>query len=193
MQGPDDLERQGFIDLPKEDQDAYFGMHKLTVPERKSLEEGETNLQNANEWGYYDNPDDIDALIGWLDERGRREKELRKELTLWREDIVRQMERLKEHLKERNEEPDSEDEQAIRVSTRHKTYVNVEALGQTCLKWHNTTAIENHNHIHSEQPRPKEKKAKHDPKRESKGVARVSTGKVAAAKPAPRQTRSGKL
>lgn len=169
VQGPDQLERLGFIDLVKEESDMYKAVHQLTVPERKALEEGATHLDNARQWGYYDDPDSIDALLGWLDERGRREKEFRKELSLWREDITAQMEKLKEHLESEKSKEEHADEPVARVSTRHKTYVDRDASGQRCLKWRNTTAMEANNHIHSDPPRAKDKKSKGA--REAKGVA----------------------
>lgn len=193
VQGPDEMERQGFIDLDKEEMDQYVAAHQLTVPERKKLEEGESNLQGATEWGYYDEPDSVDALLGWLDERGRREKELRKELSIWREDVVQQMMKLKQHREaEKIRMEENSEEQVTRVSTRHKTYVDVETVNRGCLRWRNLTAVDSLGHIHSEQPRAKEKRAKTEQKKEGKGIAqKVPMGK--SGKPLTRQgTRSGK-
>lgn len=185
VQGPDQMERKGFIELEKPEQDEYYAVHRLTVPERKSMEEGITSVYSAEQWGYYDDPDAIDTLIGWLDERGRREKDLRKELQAWRDPIVTQMKKLREHLDEGAKKEGTPDEPVTRVSTRHKTYVDLEATGQRCLKWKNSSMVQQFGHIHSEQPKPKKKAAE---RKEAKGVA-----KVVASKPTTRQgTRYGK-
>lgn len=190
VQGPDEMERTGFIDLPKEDMDQYYAMHRLTVPERKTLEEGVTSVSNADQWGYYDDPDAIDSLIGWLDERGKREKDLRKELQAWRDPIVQQMEKLQAHLKAETAKKEEADEEPVtRVSTRHKTYIDTETAGQRCLRWRNSFAVDKLGHLHSEQPKPKKKAADRS---SAKGVAKVILGK--GGKPVTRQgtTRSGK-
>lgn len=191
VQGPDDMERTGFIDLTDDEQKAYQNRHGMTVFERKELEEGASRLRSAEEWGYYDDPESIKMLVGWLDEKGVREKALRKELMTWEEIITKHMVNLKKHLEGENKDPEDE-EPVPRMSTRHKTYVDTDAEGLRCLKWHNNAAIEHQGHLHSEPPRPKEKKGKKAaaaPK-EEKGVARPASTKVV--KPEPRQTRSKK-
>ena len=40
VQGPDDIEREGFIDMPEEWQNEYRAKFNMTVPERKKLEDG---------------------------------------------------------------------------------------------------------------------------------------------------------
>ncbi|KAK3057739.1 hypothetical protein LTR53_020448, partial [Teratosphaeriaceae sp. CCFEE 6253] len=64
----------------------------MTVTERRKKEEGATSLLNPEEWAYYDDPDRLDNLIGWLDDKGEREKKLRKELLEWRDTIAQYME-----------------------------------------------------------------------------------------------------
>ncbi|KAH0156971.1 hypothetical protein KCU86_g20271, partial [Aureobasidium melanogenum] len=184
VQGPDEMERLGFIDLPEDLQRKYIQDHGLSVPDRKAKEEGATSLRTANEWGYYDDPETISLLLNWFDDRGVREKALRKEMTLWQEPIAGQMRTLKTHLDSINQE-DADDEPVTRVSTRKKTYVDIEASSQRCLRWRNLTAIDKNGHLHSEQPKPKEKKGK----KEAKGVAKV----IAKGKPTTRQgTKYGK-
>ena len=71
---------------------------KFTIPQRKEKEEGSTHLTTSMQWAYYDDPEDIDRLIVWLDERGHREKQLRKELQIFRDRIAEYMEKMKKHL-----------------------------------------------------------------------------------------------
>lgn len=167
VQGPDEMEKAGFIDRTKEDQVEYQKAFNLTVPERRQLEEGNTILQSAQEWGYYDDPVLLDNLIGWLDDRGDREKRLRKELCDWRDVIVQYMEA---HKKFKDEEAakklEADDEQATRISTRHRTHEDQTAARERCLKWTNGMAIEEFGHLHSqpEKPKPKQKVAIRPPK-----------------------------
>lgn len=154
VQGPDAMEKQGYIDLDKKDMDAYKQTHGCSVPQRKEREEGETRLADALQWGYYDEADQVDALLGWLDDRGKREKDLTKELTIWREDIVAQMDKLSACMAKHKSRPESEvdmDEPVARVSTRHKTYIDPDVAGQTVLKWENGAALRELGHLHSEQ------------------------------------------
>ncbi|GAB7353513.1 hypothetical protein MBLNU459_g3959t1 [Dothideomycetes sp. NU459] len=188
VQGPDELEREGFIDLPEEEQQAYSRLHGLSVPERKVQEEGSTRLLNANQWGFYDVPDDVDMLLGWLDERGVREKKFYKELVTWAPKIKEQMGKLKDSLDAEQAKKEDDDEPITRVSTRHKTYLNPET-SQRCLKWTNSEATEQLGHLHSEPPKPTVKKSKKAQKEERivvKGIA------VKSSKPEKRQTRSAK-
>ncbi|KAK4986899.1 hypothetical protein LTR50_005030 [Elasticomyces elasticus] len=186
VQGPIDMEREGYIDLSGQEERDYYARHGLTPSERKKLEEGETSVYTADEWGYYDNPESLDGLIAWLDERGHREKALRKELTAWRDPIVAQMTALKNHLTESLSKKDGSEEQTTRVSTRHKTYVDPEAANQRCLKWKNWAALNNETlgHLHSQRPEKKTKKSRKVAAvaEDSRGVAQPlvnkRTGKV---------------
>lgn len=189
VQGPDDMERDGFIDLTEAEQQEYAHRHGLTVPERKVQEEGSTRLLTAHEWGYYDSPDDVDMLLGWLDERGVREKRFHKELVAWAPTIKEQMGKLKDSLDaDQAKKEDGDDEPVTRVSTRHKTYVNPDT-SLRCLKWYNGEAEDRLKHKHCAPPKPAAKKSKKNQKEEivvPKGVA------VKSGKPEKRQTRSGK-
>jgi hypothetical protein len=158
VQGPDKMEREGFIDRPKEDQMEYERKFGLTVPQRRELEEGKTYLQSADEWGYYDDPVLLDNLIGWLDDRGEREKRLRRELCDWRDNIITYMDA---HKKFKDEQVakriEMDEDQVTRVSTRHKTHEVQSEARARCLKWENSMAREEIGHIHSEPARPKQK------------------------------------
>ncbi|KAL8902961.1 MAG: hypothetical protein Q9207_004261 [Kuettlingeria erythrocarpa] len=152
VQGPDDMERQGFIELCDSENAQYFKAFMMTVPERKMIEEGPTHCFNARQWGYYDDPDDLDKLIGWLDKNGVRETKLRKELQAQRDKITTYMEKRKEFL-ERSEEKKLENgDVATRISTRTKSYHDP-ASSRRCYAWSNLTAERENGHIHSE-PKP---------------------------------------
>lgn len=151
VQGPDDLERQGFIELSDQENAQYHRAFRMTVPERKMREEGETHVFTAKQWGYYDDPEDLDMLIGWLDIRGVREIKLRKELQAQREKICAHMVKRKEYLLEDDDKKSDASEPTKRVSTRAKPLV--EDPGHRCFKWKNLTALKELGHLHSE-PKP---------------------------------------
>lgn len=183
VQGPDKSEMTPLITEPimSKDREAF----NTTVPERREKDEGPTRLGDSIEWGYYDDPEDIDKLIAWLDERGNREKVLRKELQSFREPIIEYMGKMKEHRAEVEQNKAEGDDSATRVSTRTKTYIDLEATKDQCLLWTNSIAREQFGHIHSEQPRPK-KQRRGEPK------VKVPVGKNG--KPLTRQgTRYGRL
>lgn len=155
VQGPDDIEREGFIDVHEEQNKQYRKTFQMTVAERKKAEEGATGVFTARQWGYYDDPDSIDALIGWLDVRGNREIKLRKELQAQREHITKYMENRKEYLSPRS---DSEEPPTTRMSTRTKTYVRDST--HRCLKWTNAMALTESGHKHVDPPPKSTKRGK---------------------------------
>jgi Williams-Beuren syndrome DDT (WSD), D-TOX E motif len=162
VQGPDGMERDGFIDLPNKEQQQYKDTHGVTVLERKEQEEGPSHLHDSEEWAYIDEADAVDQLIGWLDERGNRERSLRKELQSWRDPIVDCMHKMRTHLDELEAKKAAADEEqqatATRVSTRTKTYVDLESTKWQCLAWHNSTAEREVGCIHSEGVKAKGRK-----------------------------------
>ena len=147
VQGPDDLERQGFIELADNENAQYRRAFNMSVPERKTIEEGPTHTITAHEWGYYDDPDQLDRLIDWLDTRGNREAKLRKELQAQRGKITTYMEKRKEYLRHAGEKKLEVAEPVSRISTRTKTYVD--QTGHRCLAWKNLTAMKELGYIHS--------------------------------------------
>lgn len=158
VQGPDEIERLGYIDLENDEWlNEYKAKFNMTPRARKELEEGPTSVFNARQWGYYDSPEDVDNLIAWLDTRGFNELKFKKEITNYRERIVERMEKRKEYLKKVEEEIV---DTGKRMSTRTKHHQDV--LPYRCLQWHNTTAIQELGHLHSDQPRTRRpaKKAK---------------------------------
>ena len=120
VQGPDDLERQGFIELSEAENEQYRRAFQMTVPERKMFEEGDTHVFTARQWGYYDDPFRLDMLIGWLDVRGLREVKLRKALSADREKISIHMKKRQEYLHADDKKSETS-EPTTRVSTRTKT------------------------------------------------------------------------
>jgi len=153
VQGPDDIEREGYIELEPEVQHQYRLKFNMTVPERKMLEEGTTHVFTARQWGYIDEPSSLDDLIQWLDSRGLQEMKLKKELILFRDRIAHNMEKRKAYLSPSAEDVEEKaTESGKRMSTRKKE-VPVDPTGQRCLAWHNNMAVEELGHLHSDQPR----------------------------------------
>ncbi|KAL8674442.1 MAG: hypothetical protein Q9168_001175 [Polycauliona sp. 1 TL-2023] len=152
VQGPDDMERYGFIELCESENQQYFNAFRMRVPERKMIEEGETHVFNARQWGYFDDPDDLDKLIGWLDTHGVREVKLRKELQAQRDKITKYMIQRKEFLAMSEDKKPEEGEPSSRMSTRTKTYTGP-APTRRCFAWTNLTAERELGHLHSE-PKP---------------------------------------
>ena len=169
VQGPDRLESEPLIYRSKQEQDEYQRQFGVTVPGRRELEEGSTILQTADEWGYYDDPDKLDNLIQYLDDKGEREKKLKRELVDWREEIVKYM---NAHKKFKEDEAakkiEAEEDQASRIATRHKAAEDQTAAKERCLRWTNLMALDQQGHLHSQPDRPKPKKPR------QKGVAIVT-------------------
>ncbi|ORY10467.1 ALG6, ALG8 glycosyltransferase family-domain-containing protein [Clohesyomyces aquaticus] len=167
VQGPDEHELGPNLVEPALTQDRErFG---FTVPQRKEREEGSTHLSSSTEWGYYDDPSDLDKLLSWLDERGLREKALRKELTMFRDRIALYMGKMKEHLAETEKSKTDSEETATRVSTRTKTYVDKDVTKDRCLLWTNSIMRSNDGYNHSEEYEP--------PRKTKKSTAKVIKGK----------------
>ncbi|KAF7892090.1 hypothetical protein EAF00_008392 [Botryotinia globosa] len=161
IQGPDDLEREGYIEMRPEWQDEYRFKFNLTVPERKVMEEGNTHVFNSREWGYYDDPESVEGLLNWLDARGNNELKLRKELQIYKDKITTHMEKRKEYLNPSDEK--SIDSSHKRMSTRGKQQPHVDHTAHRCLSWHNNTAIEELGHLHSDQARNRKQTKKAAP------------------------------
>ena len=166
VQGPDEMEREGYIDLPPELQDEYKAKFGMTVPQRKRMEEGRTSVFNARQWGYYSNPSEVDSLLNWLDPRGYNELKLRKEILAFKGKIVECMENRNKYVHV-EEEPSKDEkekakdkekgskEESKRMATRTKTQpASPEPAAHRCLSWSNTMALEELGHLHSEDPPP---------------------------------------
>ncbi|RMZ83037.1 hypothetical protein DV738_g1311, partial [Chaetothyriales sp. CBS 135597] len=151
VQGPDEMERVGYIDVAEDEKANYAHRFQVTPAERKKMEEGPTQLQGADQWGFYDKADEIDMLIGWLDPRGLREMKLKKELTLQRDTIVKYMENRHAFLASRGES-DEQAAAAQRKSTRAKASVPVSEMSRLCLRWENRLAVREEGHRHQDAP-----------------------------------------
>ncbi|ERT01614.1 hypothetical protein HMPREF1624_02865 [Sporothrix schenckii ATCC 58251] len=183
VQGPDELEREGYIDMPEQYQKEYKAKFNMTVPERKKLEEGATSISNATQWGYFSEPKELDDLINWLDSRGFNEMKLRKELVSFREKIATHMQNRKKYLSLPDEEEASDDkekekgdedkdkEMAVehpvtngtsKGTSKRKSTRAVKAAPTPdptptilrCTQWTNGMALEDLGHLHSEPPPP---------------------------------------
>ncbi|KAG9247244.1 hypothetical protein BJ878DRAFT_477537 [Calycina marina] len=155
VQGPDDIERAGYIEIDPHSQYNYRKKYGMTVPERKMMEEGATHVFTAGQWGYIDDPQSLDDLIQWLDPRGSYEVKFKKELILYRDRIVCNMEKRKAYLKPvLGEAEENSTEAGKRMSTRKKD-ASVNPDKPRCLTWHNNMAINELGHLHSDQPRPR--------------------------------------
>ncbi|KAJ5398117.1 hypothetical protein N7509_006230 [Penicillium cosmopolitanum] len=171
VQGPDDMERAGFIELTDEQRKVYHKHFQTTPAERKKHEEGSTHLANAREWGYYEEPESIEQLMEWLEPRGNREHKLMKELQLQKIHIVKYMKNRQAYLVDSRERAESEEMPTKRVTTRNKTYVDVNEHGLRCLRWSNTTAMNEVGHLHVDPDRPaKRQKRNTDDTRETKAA-----------------------
>ncbi|KAI7492101.1 hypothetical protein KC357_g1334 [Hortaea werneckii] len=182
VQGPDQMEVEGFIDRTPEEQKEYRTRFNMTVPERRKREEGDTSLLDANEWGYIDDADRLDNLIGWLDDRGEREKKLRKELCEWRDTIKEYMDAYKTFFsQEEAKKLEAAEDKEVRMNTRGKAHEDQTASQERCLRWHNTMVVDELGFLHSRPRKPAAKKKAAPPK----GVAQtVGRG---AGKPTTRQ------
>ncbi|KAI9849724.1 MAG: hypothetical protein M1838_000085 [Thelocarpon superellum] len=174
VQGPDDDERAGFIEPGEGESGPHQKAFHMTVLERKRLEEGPTRLTTAHEWGFYDEPDSLEMLIGWLDARGNRENKLRKELQLQRENISAHMRKRREYLN--GDDKKSTDEPPARMSTRTRTPFG--SSGRRCFAWRNTMALSEIGHLHSEPPRPRKASKKAQMERQTRAGAGGRQGKT---------------
>lgn len=152
VQGPDELEREGYIDLPADLQEEYKAKFNMTVPERKAMEEANTSVFNAYQWGYISEPEHVDELIKWLDPRGFNELKLRKELLSFKDKIAKHMQSRKAYLTA-EEEGEKKEETQKRMSTRIRDK-SPDTRNYRSLQWENTTAIEELGHLHSDPPPP---------------------------------------
>lgn len=149
VQGPDDMEVDGFFNLDGVESSKYQMEFGFTLMERRDHEEGPSSLVNAHDWGYYDDCDAVDTLITWLDDRGKRERELRKELQIWRNNLCKYMTHRKDYLSRTTKKLAAKDEPVVGIATRKRTYIDQTASKYGCLAWHNSAAIDKLDQLHS--------------------------------------------
>lgn len=180
VQGPDEMERLGYIDVPAEAKNNYYRCFQMTPADRKRIEEGSTNLHHAHQWGFYDTVEEVEKLIAWLDSRGVRELKLKKELCLYKDKIGQYMLARQDwfhpELKDArhgldngddDSDEEAEDEQVKAVPTRQSSRRKLTATPPAselpdeekgllkrypCLRWRNTTAIRELGRRHADPP-----------------------------------------
>ncbi|KAM3532355.1 hypothetical protein NHJ13051_000341 [Beauveria bassiana] len=155
IQGPDELEREGYIDVPPDLENEYKAKFNMTIRERKNKEEGGTSLESAHQWGYIADAKSLDQLIYWLDSRGFNELRLRKELVTFRDKIAEHMEKRQQYLTKVAEEGAGREESAPtkRSSSRIRDKTP-EPRSYRCLRWENSMALEELGHLHADPPPP---------------------------------------
>ena len=185
VQGPDTIEREGFLLMNEADNARYKAHFQVTVPERKMREEGDTHVDTAQQWGYYDDPVDLDNLISWLDIKGVRENKLRKQLQAFHTHIEEGMIKRQAYLNPPKDESREVSEEPVKRASTRKSAATVELPPlRRSDKWHNTMAVNEEGHIHSEEP-------VRGTKRGAAKLVSSRTKPAPAAKedPEPRQTR----
>lgn len=155
VQGPSDMEREGFLEDNKPLGDLCKPLAERmdidhTVPElkrelKRKLFEGGASVLLSHQFAFFETPEELGSLISWLDARGERELKLKKELELYRRKIVDGMEKRKAYITHVEDAPNA-DSATTRMSTRGKIYFD--AAVYRCLKWENTTAVEELGHNH---------------------------------------------
>lgn len=90
-------DEKGHISINNRDVSFEYMSH-FTAAERKVLEEGELCLTSNEDWGYYDKPDDIEALIKWLNPQGQREIKLSREIMAIKKQICDSMNQRKDKI-----------------------------------------------------------------------------------------------
>jgi len=123
----------------------------VTTHERREREEGPTRLENAHQWGYFDDVETLDHLIAWLDDRGRREKDLRKELIAWRPSIESCIKGRGDYVAEQGVKAAAA-EANVGIATRKKAYVDQYTARFPSLAWRNTRALRAWGQLHIDGP-----------------------------------------
>ena len=143
------MEVDGFFNLDGLESSKYRSEFGLTLTDRRDQEEGPSSLVNAHDWGYYDDCEAIDTLLIWLDDRGKRERELRKELQMWRNNLCKYMTHRKDYLSKAAKKLAAKDEPVVGIATRKRTYIDQTTSKHVCLAWHNSAAVDNFGQLHS--------------------------------------------
>jgi hypothetical protein len=185
VQGPDDLEREGYIDLSTEQQNEYKAKFNMTVPERKRREEGATSVFHARQWGFLSEPGEVDGLLEWLDPRGFNELKLRKELLAYKDRIAEGMAARGKYLARPEDHHDDDEaeggggDRGKRVSARTRRQTP-EAPGHRCMTWTSSWVVGETGRMHCEPPSP-------PPAKGRKGKGKREAAEVLAEP--PRKTR----
>lgn len=164
IQGADALDRENTVDLTPADEKIHVNHLGMTMKQRRDLEEGTTQLPDADSWGYLDTPEAFDALISWLKDKGEREKRLKRELVAFREPIVASMNALQARLSAVAKKFDDFDFEDVRpqrgVALRKRTAASAAAqepseadkVRYPCVAWRNSWMAGTFGHLHSDGP-----------------------------------------
>ena len=79
IQGPNEYDTEVLEAREKEEHD---------VVKRREEEETKEFMLKSDEWGIYDDAEQLDAFFSWLQEKGNRELALKKQLYIWWDHIV---------------------------------------------------------------------------------------------------------
>ncbi|KAK9365417.1 hypothetical protein V1509DRAFT_585261 [Lipomyces kononenkoae] len=168
IQGPSEEDQEIFV---KNGRAMY---DEMSLYERKDKEVGtDGQINDTNEWGYYDDPADIKELYYWLGSKGLREPRLRKDLDARRPRIEAPMVARRKHLcldrqqtdkdKEKLPQPDSrdgsaygDDDEPLRRSTRQREKIASQEESEHIQKdfqflaWRNRAAMQQLGRTHYE-------------------------------------------
>ncbi|KAH8150366.1 uncharacterized protein LAJ45_05577 [Morchella importuna] len=165
VQGPDPSEREGFLVEEAGTKRALDGdgdapMNgttdgNMTVLERQTREEGSTTLTSPTRYGYIETVEEFEQLMSWLDIKGVREKKLKISLEEYRKHIEQGMRNRLGYL---SGATDTADKENGRAAARVKS--NCDPNVWRCLRWRNSTMVEDSGHTHFDQPLPRKTKKK---------------------------------
>ncbi|OAA69745.1 chromatin assembly and remodeling factor [Cordyceps fumosorosea ARSEF 2679] len=154
IQGPDQMEREGYIDVPAHLENEYKAKFKMTIRERKNKEEGGTSMESSQQWGYIADAESLDKLIRWLDPRGFNELRLRKELLLFKDKIAEHMDKRQQYLTNSTEEEARKEDSTLKRSSSRIREKTPEPPSYRCLRWENSMALDELGHLHADPPPP---------------------------------------
>ena len=180
VQGPDKLETEGILELTSADDKQYRQTHGMSMAERRRKEEGPTQLHSADEWGYYDNADDLDQLMAWLEVKGEREKALRRELQMWRPRIEECMSNRSDYWKQAIEKHAALEERVTGIATRKRTNADVNNIKYPCTRWQNWIAQNEIGQNHIDGPVQRRSKKSEAKTRETSAVPEKRTTRQSA-------------
>ncbi|KAK9466816.1 ATP-utilizing chromatin assembly and remodelling N-terminal-domain-containing protein [Lipomyces arxii] len=154
VQGPSEEDLEVFVKNGM----AMYG--EMTLTERKDIEvDKECQLNDRNEWAFYDDPADIKELYYWLSVKGQREPRFRKDLDVRRQRIEAPMAARRRYLGLESADSDKQsdsheisqfgdDDEPLRRSSRQREKIaSLEVVGHIerdlrFLAWRNYAAIE---------------------------------------------------
>lgn len=128
---------QGTTQADLEELQIRSKLHDYDYLRRRTAEEGSTSL-SPGMWGYYDDADQVNALLDWLNPKGIRESKLKTAIEQRGEIIAQSMENREKYLTDQSL-PER------RSSRKHET----KAMSRSPLNWKNLMARKTLGTIHS--------------------------------------------